>query len=95
MGAQDVWMVIARHKSSRGPALAIPPPSTPWLPGMRSSCCLDIDGLASARVSPLSCGTILDLEDGEAGEADFVAVLEVLRRQRHQIAHHCFGQFFR
>src|ERR1019366_2978711 len=47
---------------------------------------LDLDGLASPRISAHPGGTVLNLEDAETGQTDFVAVLEMAGGQRHQVA---------
>ena len=56
---------------------------------------LDLDRLAGRRVPSHPGRTLPHLEDAEAGQADFVALLEVPGCQRHQIAQHGLGLLLR
>jgi hypothetical protein len=49
---------------------------------------LDLDCLASRRVSSHPCCTLPHLEDAETGQTNFVTLLQMARGQRHQIAQH-------
>src|ERR1700733_3918527 len=49
---------------------------------------LDLDGFAGRRVPTHPGGTLPDLEDAQAVQANFVTFLQVLRGERHQIAQH-------
>src|SRR3984957_5576136 len=49
---------------------------------------LDLDRLTGRRVPTHSCRALPHLEDAQTGQTDFVALLEVLRGERHQVAQH-------
>ena len=47
----------------------------------------DLDGFAGRRVAALARSALRDLQNAEAGDADAVALLEVLGQHRDQVVH--------
>src|ERR1700733_14644104 len=50
----------------------------------------DFDRSTRRRVSAHACRSVSHLQDAEASKADFVALLEMTGRERHQIAQDSF-----